>query len=388
MHLTRLFRNSYIARCLRLPDGSTNGIGSTWELDLDHDRWETVEAIVAKVQMASYFRWLWRGLLELYKPPHQRLTKETWEFLSAELRIRYEDPTWIGQVLDRARIQQVIWDPFWKPGVWAGPDPRLIPSLRISSSLAAFHPDARDYEGCNLITDWAEYFDLSIDSLADLEELVDKVISANLDAGAVSLKSPIAYQRSLAIRPTSRQLASQAFGTPESRISPTARHEFEDYMIRFYLDRAREHGLVFQVHTGLARLDSSNPLLLAPLLEEYHDVTFDIFHGGYPWVHEVGALAQNYPNVRLNLTWLPQLSTEASVIALKEWLQVVPQSNRISWGADCWTVEECYGALLAAKHVVARALSELVDEGYVDLEAAVEAAHSVLTVAGTQIYHR
>ena len=51
MHLTRLFRNTYIARSLRAPDGSRNGIGSTWEVDLDHDRWEVVEAIVAKVQM-------------------------------------------------------------------------------------------------------------------------------------------------------------------------------------------------------------------------------------------------------------------------------------------------------------------------------------------------
>ena len=157
-------------------------------------------------------------------------------------------------------------------------------------------------------------------------------------------------------------------------------------MIHFCLERAREHGLIVQVHTGLARLSDSNPLLLARLLEEYPDVTFDVFHGGYPWVHEVGALAQNYPNVRLNLVWLPQLSTEAAIQALKEWFQVVPQLDRICWGADSWTVEEMYGGLQAAKFVLARALADLVDEEYMSLDDAVTAAQSVLYRGGAKIY--
>ena len=72
---------------------------------------------------------------------------------------------------------------------------------------------------------------------------------------------------------------------------------------------------------------------MEPLLQEFPEVTFDLFHGGYPWIHEVAALAHNYPNVRLNLTWLPHLSTEAAVGAIKEWLQARPQADRISWVA-------------------------------------------------------
>jgi hypothetical protein len=140
------------------------------------------------------------------------------------------------------------------------------------------------------------------------------------------------------------------------------------------------------VHTGIARLADSNPMLLEPLLIEYPEITFDLFHGGYPWIHHVGALAHNHPNVRLNLTWLPQLSTHASVGALKEWLQVVPQVDRLSWGGDCRTIEESYGALLATRHVTAHALGELVDDGYLDLDAAIAAATSLLSGGGARTY--
>ncbi len=137
---------------------------------------------------------------------------------------------------------------------------------------------------------------------------------------------------------------------------------------------------------GLARLDSSDPLLLESQIREHPEVVFDLFHGGYPWIRSSAALAHNYPNVRLNLSWLPQLSSEAAVAALKEWLQIVPQVDRISWGADCSTVEESYATVLAAKHCVQRALAELIEDDFIDDGTAVIAARSILHDAGVAIY--
>jgi hypothetical protein len=327
-----------------------------------------------------------RGLAELYELPSPITGPAAFEKLSAELPKRYHDPSWITSVLDRANIRTVVWDPFWKPGTTQGPDPRLIPSMRINSSVVAFHPDASDYEGTNLIRDWADPLGVSVDSLADLEELIERVVELNVEAGARSIKSALAYQRSLDVRPAKRQDAAVIFGTRPDRITSDQRAVFGDYVTRLFMDVAQRHELVVQVHTGLARLGDSSPMRLIPLIEEYPNVIFDLFHGGYPWVHDVAAIAQNYPNVRLNLTWLPQISTEVAVASLKEWLQVVPQINRISWGADCHTVEEMYGALLAARHVVARALADLVDFGYIDPDQAVVAANSVLGNAGESIY--
>ena len=272
------------------------------------------------------------------------------------------------------------------PGTWEVPDPRLVPSLRITSSLVAFHPDTDDYEGRNVIRDWSEWFDMEIESLSDLEDLLDRLLAKNIEAGCRSLKSPMAYDRTLEVRSVSRADASAVFGSHPASVSPERRLLFGDYIVHWFLERARDRGLVFQVHTGLARLSGSNPLLLMPLIEQYPDVIFDVFHGGYPWVHEVGAMSQNYPNVRLNLAWLPQLSTETAVHSLQEWLQVGLQVDRITWGADCWTVEEMYGATLATRHVVSRALAELVEDGHFGVDDAMSAAESVMTRSGAAIY--
>lgn len=386
MNTTSLIRESYLVRCLRASDGSGNGEGTTFDVSLDTDCWETVAWVLDRVRFTGYYHWLIRGLQELYDLPNPQLTPDTWEYLSAELHRRYQDPTWQGQVLDRARIIASIWDPFWCAGTSTTPEPRLLPSLRINSSLVAFHPNASDFERSNLVRDWAPHYDVSVATLADLEALIVRVIEANIAAGCRSLKSAIAYDRTLEIGPASRAAAGRVFGTAPEHVSPADRKLFGDYIVRFYLDQARARGLVFQVHTGIGRLGGSNPLLLAPLLEEYPDVVFDLFHGGYPWVHHVAALAHNYPNVRLNMTWLPQLSTELTVGCLKEWLQVMLQADRISWGGDCSTVEEAYGSLLAARHAVARALAELVEDGFFDMETAIVAAHSLLSIGGARIY--
>lgn len=387
MTLVRLFANTYVARSARNADGSPNGIvrGTPWDPS-GPDRWDVVEHIIERVRWSGFYRCLLLGLTELYELPDGQITADNLEQLSTAIGQAYASPRWLATVLDRARIETVIWDPFWKPGLWSAPDKRFLPSLRIDSSLVAFDSQGNDYIGCNIIRDWSAHFDIEVRSLADLEELIDRLLKENRVVGSRSLKAAIAYDRSLAVASVSRRDAELMVGTRWDQASPEARQRFGDYIIRFYLDRAREYGLVFQVHTGLARLGGSNPLLLSGLLEDFPTVVFDLFHGGYPWIHESGALAQNYPNVRLNLTWLPQLSPSLAVAALKEWIQVAPQVDCISWGADSWTVEEMYGALLMTKRVVARAIADLVADSFFSLEEGLDAAHSILYRSGAMTY--
>jgi len=342
--------------------------------------------MVRRVRFTSYYRWLMRGLVDLYDLPDRELTERSWRILVREIPRRSADDRWIGTVLDRAGVTLCIWDPFWKAGTSQTPDARFRPSFRINSSLVAYHPDASDFESSNLIRDWSAAFGMDVSSLSDLEQLIERVLATNLAAGCRSLKSAIAYDRTLSVAPSPRADAARIFGTRPDRITGVDRLCFGDYIQRFFLDRARDHHPVVQIHTGPARLDGSQPLRLETLLPEYPDVVFDLFHGGYPWIRESAALAHQYPNVRLNLTWLPQLSSEAAVDALKEWLQVVPQVDRITWGGDCQTVEETYGTVLAAKHVVGRALTVLIADGYLDEDAAIVAARSVLHDAGVAIY--
>lgn len=382
----RLLRRSYLVRSLRRADGSPNGVGPDLEVDLEHATWETVAPFVPKLRTSAYYRWLMRGLADLYELPRADLDAGTWDQLSDLLPVRYADPSHLSSGLDRSGIGAVIWDPFWHTGQWWSDDPRLIPSLRVDSSLVGFHPDASDHDGNNLVRDWAATFDIDVITLDDLERLIEALLTRNVEAGARSLKFAWAYDRSLAVGPGDRAAAARAMGRPPEALDAAHRAMFSDHLVRFWLDRARDLGLVVQVHTGMGRLRGSDPTLLDPLLAAYPGVTFDLFHGGYPWTRESGALAHQHPNVRLNLTWLPQLSTAATVGIVKEWLQVVPQAGRITWGGDCQTIEESHGALLGFRWAVATALGELVDERYVDLETAMEVAVDLSSGAGAAIY--
>jgi hypothetical protein len=381
-----LFRNTYLTRCLRTADGSPNGLGLTYQPFLASNTWETVADVAARVRFTSYYRWLMRGLIELYDLEGPDLTPSSWEYLSEELPRRYRDDDWLAKVLDRANVVGIIWDPVWKAGTTDTPDGRCLPSFRINSAVVAFNPAASDFEGSNLIRDWAAEFDVDVHSLTELEDLISRLIDRNVAAGSRSLKAAIAYDRTLAVGPAPRADAARIFGRSLERVTAEQQKLFGDYIIQFFLEQARARNLVFQVHTGLARLAGSNPLLLEPLLQRFPDVVFDLFHGGYPWIHDVAALAHNYPNVRLNLTWLPQLSTALAAETLKEWLQVVPQVDRISWGGDCFTAEEAYGSLLAARDAVAHALADLVDDEFLEMETAQLAARSILASGGARIY--
>ena len=64
----------------------------------------------------------------------------------------------------------------------------------------------------------------------------------------------------------------------------------------------------------------------------------------------------------------------------------MPQVDRISWGGDCFTVEEAYGSLLAARDAIAHALTDLIDDEFLDMETALLAARSILATGGTRIY--
>lgn len=386
MNFVRLVRRSYLTRSLRVSDSNPNGTGSNFEFSLEHDNWETAAAIHSRVRFTSYYRWLMRAVAELYGLAEPALSPERWEYLSSELAKRYANDHWLTDVLDKANISAVIWDPFWNTGRWRVPERRMQPSLRIDSSLVAFDSRAKDHDRNNVVRDWARVFDMNVDSLADLEALLEKLIVTNIEAGARSLKFAFAYDRTLDVSAPSVASARRVFGRGLRDVDAEGRKQFGDYVVHFFLERAKKYSLVVQVHTGMARLQGSNPLLLEPLLQQYPEIVFDLFHGGYPWVRESAGLAHNYPNVRLNLSWLPLLSTTATVQVLNEWLEIVPQLDRISWGGDCQTVEETYGALLAVKHALAVALGYSVEEGNLTIDEALTAAHSVLYGGGKATY--
>jgi predicted TIM-barrel fold metal-dependent hydrolase len=129
------------------------------------------------------------------------------------------------------------------------------------------------------------------------------------------------------------------------------------------VELSAKYELPFQIHTGQARIQGSNPMLLVDLIEANPDTKFILFHGGFPWVGETGViLMRHYKHVWIDSVWLPTLSYSTAKRAFHEWLEVMP-SSRIMWGADCNHAEGIYGATELTRRCLAEVLAEKVARG-------------------------
>jgi predicted TIM-barrel fold metal-dependent hydrolase len=157
--------------------------------------------------------------------------------------------------------------------------------------------------------------------------------------------------------------AAKHFGRSRSELSLGEIKEFEDHVMWKLVALSAKHDLPFQIHTGDARIQGSNPMLLVDLIDANPKTKFILFHGGYPWVGETGAIAMKYPTrVWVDSCWLPTISYTMAKRAFHEWLDVMP-SDRIMWGADCNHAEGIYGATEFTRRCLAEVLAERIDRG-------------------------
>jgi predicted TIM-barrel fold metal-dependent hydrolase len=82
---------------------------------------------------------------------------------------------------------------------------------------------------------------------------------------------------------------------------------------------------------------------------------------------------------------MPILSTSRAVSALKEIIEIGTQ-DKICWGCDTWTSEESMGALMAARFVFARTMSDLVQDGYLSKQNGFEFIDNIMYNNAKRLY--
>ena len=85
-----------------------------------------------------------------------------------------------------------------------------------------------------------------------------------------------------------------------------------------------KHELPFQIHTGIARIQGSNPMLLVNLIAGNPRTKFILFHGRFPWIGETGVIVMRFPRrVWIDSVWLPVISYTTAKRAYHEWLEIM-----------------------------------------------------------------
>jgi uncharacterized protein len=173
----------------------------------------------------------------------------------------------------------------------------------------------------------------------------------------------------------------------------------QDFLFRYIAAECGRLGLPVQLH-GMAGAGSyydvagSNPLLLESLFDDsrLRRTRFVILHGGWPFVHEIGAVLQK-PNVYLDF------SQQAFVIPprtfstwLREWLEMYP--DKVLFGTDGYPFSEYLGweeslwiANRTARKALSYTLTGMMEDGEIDRTRATHIAREVLSGNAAALYH-
>lgn len=340
--------------------------------------WAKAKNDFADARATSFYRYQLPAIKDLYGIDFDRITDEQARELDRKIVENYRDSKWLQEVItQRANIELVLVDPFWAYLDHKPEYPFVAAAFNVSSLLRGFHPS----EFKNPHEDpykFAREHGLEVKSLDDYLTLLDKLIVDAKARGVVSLKHVLAYVRTLEYRNVPRARAEKAFGRPRGELGPEEVRDFEDFIMWRLVELAAKHDLPLQIHTGHGRIQGSNPMLLVDLIEANPKTKFVLFHGGFPWVSETGAIVMRHgSHVWVDAVWLPTLSYTMAKRAFHEWLEMMP-SDRIMWGADCQHAEGIYGATEFTRRCLAEVLAEKVERGDLLEEHALRIGRQIL----------
>ncbi len=237
---------------------------------------------------------------------------------------------------------------------------------------------------------------VAVSNLADLEKALARAVEKGLREGMAGIKIGLAYARTLHFEKISREQAERTFeklfrSRASGSASPAERKPLEDYLVHKVIQQAAEHHLPVQIHTGLQagnqnHIAWTNPSHLSDLLNEYSQVRFDLFHGGYPYGGEFATLAKNRPNVYPDLCWLHIIAPGVAKRTLHELIETTPANKILGYGGDFFHVEGAYAHAQMARAVTAEVLAEKVEQGYLKEDEAAGLMERILYRNGKELF--
>ncbi|MFN9269721.1 MAG: amidohydrolase family protein [Planctomycetaceae bacterium] len=376
VNLAGLWQNSYLSGYQRI---------TPWEDNMEFaDWWRDARDDFDNVRSLSFYRYQLPAFRDLYGVDFETLTDEQASQLNDRIFDNYRDQKWLYHVVtERANIELMFNDTYWSRLEFVQSYPWEVLVFNVTSLVSGFHPSEYENRPANnpfkvdSPYDFARKHGLPMNSLDDYLQVLDRLFLEARDKGAVCLKTTLAYQRTLQFDRVPRERAEAVFGKPRSTLTPAAIKDFEDFILWRICELAARYDFPFQIHTGQARIQGSNPMLLVDLLEGNPKTKFILFHGGFPWVGETAVILQKHGwHCWVDSVWLPILGYSTAKRAFIEWLDAFP-SNRLMWGADCNHAEGIYGATEFHRQCVTEALAEKVLAGDLREEQALRIARQV-----------
>ena len=341
------------------------------------EKWPWFSRLWQATEHTAYARVTKRILREVYGEPV--LTLEALQRIRGRL-LNLRDPEVYAGVLDRANIRCRLVNIWISLKAYVAGSRLIYPRDRMLVPLPGFHA----------VRSWQNVWDISqiigahVTSLDGYLDTCRTIFTRMKERGTVGFKDQSAYTRTLAFENASRGEAEPLFNRimadPRKALGWPEAKPLSDFLFHRFMEMARDLAMPVQLHTGHMAgvrndIAKTNAVLLTPVLELHRDVRFDLFHGNWPYMGEYLYLAKNYPNVRLNLCWLHIIDPVYAQQLLSEGLTAVPHSKFHAFGGDYGdSVLHAAAHLAIARDVVAAALSERVESGWLEEDEAMRIA--------------
>ena len=332
-------------------------------------RWRSFEPFWKVARFTGYGQALRIAIRDIYGV--NEISAATLEGINDAIRQRNRLGLYRYVLKDRARIRFSIVDDYWN-AVPVRPDPDFF-VLAHKFDRFVRNTSREDIQGLEQITG------ISITSLRTLEKALEKNFQQSLEAGMVTVKTTLAYDREILFHEVAEPDASRDFermmrgdevppqGFRIRVVRPFRR--LEDYMFHQIVRLADAHHIPFQIHTGLQAgngnfVANTNPTLLTNLFFLYPRVKFDLFHASYPYQGELSVLTKTFPNVYADFCWMHIIAPEAARRLLHDFLEMVPVNKIFGFGGDYRYPELSYAHLQMARRNLARVLAEKTQSGF------------------------
>jgi len=160
------------------------------------------------------------------------------------------------------------------------------------------------------------------------------------------------------------------------------------------IEKSIELDVPIQLHTGfgdapLIDLRDANPLHFFEVIsnEELSKAKLVLVHTGYPYVEEAGYLANNYPNVYVELSEMMPFVGLGMKEKVRQLLYMAPVT-KILYGSDGYNIPEIFWiAAIWGKRAISEALQELVSSETIDEDYAYKAGSFILSENAIRLYN-
>lgn len=232
-----------------------------------------------------------------------------------------------------------------------------------------------------------------------LQKVVTPTLERHKRGGAVAVKFEAAYLRPLDFADVPRSEAARIYsGARAQPITDAAYKQLQDFLLRYIAAECGRLDLAVHFHAaagagGYFQIAGANPLLLEPLFNDpkLRGVNFAMLHGGWPFTREIAALLSK-PNAYADFSQQTFFDYPRPVSqVIREWLEVAPEkvlfatdaypfSDEMSWEEAGWV------AATTGRQALGLALTEMMHDGEVSRERALELARMILRDNARKLY--